>query len=69
MHRTVWIALLAIFLSVQFLNFSGFCYSAGRHYSNRDFIDAAVRYELLSQDETGKSSDNIIFVVSRFLSC
>jgi hypothetical protein len=34
----------------QFLNFTGFCYGAGRYYSDEELIDIAINYNLARID-------------------
>jgi len=41
---------------VMFLNFTGFCYSELRYYSDQAFIDTAVRHELESASESSEGA-------------
>jgi hypothetical protein len=42
--------LACLFGVPQFLNFTGFCYGEGRYYSDEEFIDIAIKYNLSRLD-------------------
>jgi hypothetical protein len=48
--RYVLLVFLTVLAVVQFLNFTGFCYSQGRYYSDQDVLDLAIAHTVTPKD-------------------
>jgi hypothetical protein len=48
-RRLVGLTVVCVFLSIELLNYTGFCWSEFRYYSDQDFLDAAVQANLKFQ--------------------
>ena len=65
-RRTAALSLLAAFLMLEFLNFTGFCYRDLKYFSDQELTDIAVR-RVLAEPKSVKPDDLISYVSAQDL--